>query len=133
MHAQHTGGHGRCAAGGRLRSALTPLRARPCARLPRSPKHLSLWERYVLGWHKQYNPVADAKLREQEEASDGLKAVSPLSPESKTTPTSPLSKVEVLPSAKSQKVRACTAPPEHAACGMQAGALVHTAARALHR
>lgn len=31
-----------------------------------NPKHLSLWEIYVLGWHKQYNPEADKKQFVQE-------------------------------------------------------------------
>ena len=26
-----------------------------------NPKHLSLWEIYVLGWHKNYNPELDAQ------------------------------------------------------------------------
>ncbi|KAJ9505419.1 hypothetical protein QJQ45_027488 [Haematococcus lacustris] len=31
-----------------------------------NPRHLSLWEIYVLGWHKQYDPVADKKAFEVE-------------------------------------------------------------------
>jgi hypothetical protein len=31
-----------------------------------NPRHLSMWERYVSGWHKQYNPELDRQAFEQE-------------------------------------------------------------------
>lgn len=35
-----------------------------------NPRHLSLWERYVMKWHRHYDPVMDAKHQDVQLADE---------------------------------------------------------------